>query len=465
MKSLSADASKVYHMLPKKFYLLLIPFFCSSLSMFAQDSTLINRSLRWNLAQCIEYAKRNNIQVNSLRLTQKIAQQEYLLARAGRFPNLSGSASQNFIHQNKQGNTTIVNGNTVVTGGGSGITSSGQYSLNSNVTLFNGGYLNNNILQKNIAVESANLNIIQQENDITLQITQAYLAVLLDKENIISDTSVLNTSAAQVKLEQQRFSVGSVSRKDLIQLQAQNATDQYNLTTAINTERGDLLTLKQLLLLPTEANFDVQKPDTIILNTNVMPLKQVVDTALTNRPEIKNGQLGVQIAQYDVKKAKAGYLPTLSAGGALGSQYSSGSGYFSQLNNNFYQQLGITLSVPIFTRRTVKTQVEEAKINVDQAQLNFNNTKITLSQDVERAYINVQNAQSQYDAAQVQYKFNQENYRIASEELRIGSVNVVDFMVQKTAYVQAQQAVIQAKYNLLLTQKIYDFYRGVPVTL
>jgi len=443
-------------------YLLLL----GCLNAVAQDSTLINKPLRWNLSQCIDYAKKNNIQINSLRLSQLTAQQEYLLAKAGRLPNLSGAASETLIHQNARGNVAIVNGSTVVTGGGSGFTTSGQYSLNSNVTIYNGNYINNNILQKNLDVESANFNIIQQENDITLQITQAYLTVLLDKENIVSDTSVANTSKAQVKLEQQRFNVGSVAKKDLIQIEAQNATDQYNLTTAMNTERGDLLTLKQLLLLPTDADFDIPKPDTIILNNkNLVPLKSAEDTALKNRPEIKNGQLGVDIAQYSVKLAQAGYKPTLTAGGAIGSQYSSGSNYFSQLNNNFYQQIGLTLAVPIFTRRMVKTQMEEAKINVDQAQLTFSNTKITLSQTVERAYINVQNAQSQYDAAEVQFNFNKESYRIANEELKIGASSIVDFLLQKTMYVQAQQAFIQAKYNLLLTQKIYDFYRGVPVTL
>ena len=353
----------------------------------------------------------------------------------------------------------------MVRGGGSGVTSSGQYSINSAVTLYNGNYINNNIKQKNIELESANLDIIRQENDITLQITQAYLVVLLDKENIISDTSVVNTSEAQVKLVQQRFNVGSVAKKDLIQIQAQNATDQYNLAVAMNTERGDLLSLKQLLLLPSEADFDILKPDTIVVAKNVTPLKSAVDTAMKYRPEIKNGELALQVAQFDVKKAKAGNWPTLNAGGGIGSQYSGGSAYFAQLNNNFYQQLGLTLSIPLFTRRVTKTQVEEAKIGVDQAQLNFSNTKITLSQTVERAYINVQNALSQFNAAEVQYKFNQESYRIANAELKIGAASTVDFLLQKSMYVQALEAFVQAKYNLLLTQKIYNFYRGIPVTL
>ncbi|HTD99753.1 MAG TPA: TolC family protein [Mucilaginibacter sp.] len=452
-------------MLSKRIYLLLILCLFCCLKLKAQDSTLINKTLRWDLVKCIDYAKKNNIQINSLRLAQLTSQQEYLLAKAARLPNLSASATQNFEHSRSNSPKVDANGN-VISNGGSGFTASGSYGLNSSVTLYNGNYISNTILQKNLAVQSANLDIIQQENDITLQITQAYLSILLDKENIIYNTDLVNTTQAQVKLEQQRYNVGSVARSALIQLQAQQATDQYTLVNSKNTERGDLLTLKQLLLLPSDADFDIMKPDTIIHTEGVTAFHDVEDIALKNRPEVKNGELGVQIAQFDVAKARAGYKPTLSAGASLNSGYVTGQGSFpNQLNNNFTQQIGLTLSVPIFTKRLVKTQVEEAKIQVDQAQLDLKNTKITLSQTVERAFINVENSKSQYDAALEQYKFNQESYRIASEQLKVGVANTVDFLLQKTLFVQAQQAFIQAKYNELLTLKIYDFYRGIPIKL
>jgi len=439
--------------------------------LHAQDSTLIGKTIKWDLVKCIDYAKKNNIQINSLRLSQQISQQELLLSRAGRLPNLSGSASQNFEHLNNGGRNSIsqVDSNGVaINNHGSSFVASGSYGLNSSITLYNGGYITNDIQQKNLSVQSANLNIIQQENDITLQITQSYLAILLDKENIVYDTDLVNTTTAQVKVEQQRYDAGSVARAALIQLQAQLANDKYTLVNAQNTQRGDLLTLKQLLLLPSDVNFDIVKPDTIAPIDTVTAFHTVEQIALQNRPEVKNGELGVQIAQYDVAKARAGYKPTLTAGGSLNTGYTSGSGqgnFGNQLNNNFTQQVGLTLSVPIFTKRTVKTQVEEAKINVQQSQLNLNNTKITLSQTVERAFINVQNSKSQYDAAQEQYKYSKESYRIASEQLKVGVANTVDFLLQKTLFVQAQQAFIQAKYNELLTLKIYDFYRGIPIKL
>jgi outer membrane protein len=453
-------------MLFKKINIFLILSLFCCLKLKAQDSTLMGKSIRWNLEQCITYAKKNNIQINSLRLSQLTSQQEYLLAKAARLPSLSGSASQNFEHSKSSFSRVDNNGNVIGGGSGSGLSASGSYSLNSSVTLYNGNYINNTILQKNLAVQSANLSIIQQENDITLQITQAYLAILLDKENIIFDSDQVNTSQAQVKLEQQRYNVGSVARSALIQLQAQQATDQYTLVSAKNAERGDLLTLKQLLVLPSDVDFDIMKPDTIVRTDSVTAFHETEQIALKNRPEVKNGELGVKIAQYDVDKAKAGYKPTLSAGASLNSNYVSSQGSFpSQLNNNFNQQVGLTLAVPIFTKRVVKTQVEEAKIQVDQAQLDLRNTKITLSQEVERAYINVENSKGQYDAALEQYKYSKESYRIASEQLKVGVANTVDFLLQKTLFVQAQQAFIQAKYNELLTLKIYDFYRGIPIKL
>lgn len=443
----------------KKINILFFTLLAMCFNLYAQDSTLVGKSVIWNLDQCIAYAKKNNIQINTTRLSQQTSQQQYLFAKAAKLPNLTGTASETIAHGS---NVTSYNGTL-----GSHFTTQGSYGLSSDVTLFNGGLLNNTISQANLAVSQANYAIIQQENDITLQIAQAYLQVLLDKENLIYYNDLVKTSIAQTKLEQQRYNVGSVARKDLIQLQADQATDEYTLVQGRNTERGDLLTLKQLLLVPTDTHFDIVKPDTLIAgDTTATPMQDAENNALNTFPEVKGSELGVQIAQYGVKIAKAGYLPVLSAGANVSTGYVGGNpSYFSQLNSNFYQSLGINLTIPIFTRRTVKTQVEEAKINVEQADLNLTNTKVTLSQSVERAWLNFQNAKGQYDAAEKQFNFYKESYRIANEQLKVGVASIVDFLVQKNQYIQSEQSFVQAKYNMLLTLKIYDFYRGKPIKL
>lgn len=427
------------------------------MSLLAQDTLSGKYSSKWDLKACLDYAKENNIQINSLRLDALTSQQELLLSKAAIFPNLYGSASQTINH-GKSLNASTEAFNSV-------FTPSGNYGLSSSWTLYQGGFLRKDIQQKNLLLESSNLSVLQQENDITLLITQAYLSILLDKESIIYEQDVVSTSKAQVDQAVKFLEAGSIAAKDLAQLQSQLANDQYSLVLIQNAQRQDLLTLKQLLQLPTEQAFDIVSPDTIIAIALINPLQEVESNALQHRPEVKNSELGVQVANIGLDKAISGYKPSLTAGASIGTSYTKNPSYdfLRQLDNDFYQQVGLTLSIPIFTKRLNKTNVEEAKITIDQANLTLINTKTILSQNVERAYINVLNAQSQYDAALEAFKYNQETYRIANEQLRVGVADMVEFLQQKNLYIQALQAYIQAKYNAALTLKIYDFYNGMPI--
>lgn len=183
--------------------------------------------------------------------------------------------------------------------------------------------------------------------------------------------------------------------------------------------------------------------------------------------------MGVAIASLDIAKAKAGFKPVLLANGSLGTGYSdvisnsnfSKTGYLTQLNNNFYQRFGLNLSIPIFSNRSNKTNLEKANIGYKQANLNLKNNQLVLSQQVEQAYLNVTNAQQAYHAAKEQLSAATETYRITNEQFRLGGINSVDLLQQRNQYVQAVQAYIQAKYTTVLQLKIYEFYRGNPIIL
>jgi outer membrane protein len=425
----------------------------------AQDSATRQLPTRWDLQACLDYAKKNNIQLNSLRLTARTAQQNYLLSKAQREPNLQGGVGLTYTHSK--------NANPVVGGFQTQSSFSNSLNLSSGMTLYNGGYISNDIKQKNLEIESANLNILQTENDITLSITQAYLNILLAKENVVYVQDLVNTSLAQVDQGRKQYEAGSIARNAYIELQAQMATDKYNLVTAQSAVRTNKITLKQLLQLSISDSFDIVTPDTVMSKEAVPALDQVVATALRDRPEIKNGQLGIEVSRYDLLKARAAYLPILTASASLSSGYSNNQhdDYFKQLDDNFFQQAGLSLSIPIFNRRVAKTNVENAKIGIEQSQLNLKNVQTNLALAIEQAYINVVNAQGQYDAAVEGLRANQESFRIAGEELKAGAANIVEYLQQKTLYTQAYQVYIQAKYNAALSIRIYDFYMGIAVKL
>jgi outer membrane protein len=435
---------------------LLIPllgFFC--LEGFGQAPATKTLPEVWDLAACLQYAKDNNIQAKSLKLDKQSAEQNQILARAAVLPDLSGSASQSFNHYN----LSSVNS--------SSINAAGSFGVNSTWTLYQGGYLNMDIQHKDLAVQSANYNILETENDLTLQITQAYLSILLDKESIIYNRDLVETSMAQLEQARRLYDAGATARKNVVQLEAQLASDQYNLTASENAERQDKITLKQLLQLPELESFDIVRPDTIVTDQIIPELADVQEYALANRPEVKNAALQIQIAELNLGKAKTGYLPTITLSTGMGTNYVNNAGYnaLQQFDNNFHQQANINLSIPIFTKKRNQTNVALANIATEKAELAFENTRTTLSLATENAFINAQNSKNQLAAAAEQLKYNEEAYRIANEELEIGEVDIVDFYQQRNLYVQALQSNIQAKYNAVLAAKIYEFYIGVPINL
>ena len=293
------------------------------------------------------------------------------------------------------------------------------------------------------------------------------------RENLKYISDLVSTSEARVKQGQLFYDAGSIAKIDLLQLQAQLASDKYLLVQLQNAIRQNILSLKQILQLPTDALFDIATPVSIEAAGMMPSLHSVQQTALQNFPEIKIGKLGVDLAGLDIAKAKAGFKPLLTANGGLGTGYNDvitnsvfpKTGYLRQTGNNFYQRIGVTLSIPIFSNRINKTNLEKANIAYKQADLNLQNDQLVLSQAVEQAYLTSANALQAYDAANQQLLAATESFRIVNEQFRLGAINTFDLLQQRNQYVQAVQAYTQAKYTAVLQQKIYEFYMGNPVTL
>jgi outer membrane protein len=430
----------------------------SVMTAWSQDTLLQRVPPKWTLESSIAYARQNSITVNTQKLSSRSASEDLLQSRAARLPSLSGSVSQSLVNS--------TNTDPVVGGFQTQANFSSNYSLSSSIILYNGGSLKNDIKAKELSLKAANLNIEATENDITLSITQAFLNILLARENIVYLEEILTTSRAQLKQGQQLFDAGSISRKDYLQFESQVASDEYNLVNAQNTLRQNNLVLKQLLLLPATYHFEVTVPDSVAVDTEGRALIQTLETAQQTRPEVENKEVGIQLAETNLAKVKAGTRPTISLGGSLSTGYSDNKAdaYLKQLNTNFYQQVGVNMSIPIYNKRINKTSIAKNNILVEQARLSLLDTKNTLNQQVEQVYISWQNALAQYKAATTQRKASEETYTITNEQLKYGSVNLVELLQQKNTYVQATQAYIQAKYSSILYGKIYDFYAGVPIT-
>jgi outer membrane protein len=221
--------------------------------------------------------------------------------------------------------------------------------------------------------------------------------------------------------------------------------------------------------LPVTDSFRIEHPDLAVsLNQNRIPdVKSVYDLALSIKPQIRNAAVNKEIASYDEKVAKTALFPTLSASAGISSGYSSlNTGtYFGQVNDAIYPSVGLILSIPIYQKKQVKTNIAVAKIGYQNAELSEIDTKNTLRKSVEQACVDVISAQIKYEASKENYSATQEASLLSDEKFKQGVINSVDYLVSKTNLIVAESELLQSKYNLIVSYKIMDYYLGIPLSL
>ena len=352
---------------------------------------------QWTLQECIDYAMQNNITLQKAKLSQQSAAEDLKGAKGALLPSLSASANQSIGYRPWQdaGTTTVTNGtvNTKVDKS----YYNGSYNLNAQWTVWNGNKNHNNVKLNNLSEQQAALEVTETANSIQERIAQLFVQILYQSETIIVNQQSLEASKKNEERGQQMLEVGKMSKADLAQLTAQRATDEYNLVSAESSLANYKLQLKQLLEITDDRPFDIAIPTTSDQQAlGVIPsLASVYEQALLIRPEIKYTELALQSSDLEVKMAKAGYMPTVSVTGGVGTNTSSRSSnsWGSQFKTNFDANVGVGVSVPLFDNRKNKTAVNKAKIKHEQALLDQLDEQKQLYSTIEGLWLDAQTNQ------------------------------------------------------------------------
>jgi len=416
----------------------------------------------WTLEDCIKYALDKNIQIKKSGLTNNQNQLYADQARFNRLPSVNASVSENLSWGKG------FNSSTGQYGSNSG-TNNTNYGLNTSVSLYNGDKLSTRIKQAELNLESGKYYSESVKESVGLSIVNAYLQLLYANENVKNAKKQIESTTEQLALAKERMDIGLISLSDYLQIKSELSTEKSTLATAQSTYAIDNVTLEQLMELPVDPNFAVSSPNLdSILIASVQPNAQdIYNIALGIKPEIKNAELTKESTALNVKIAQADYLPVVSMNGGLSSSYSSinTTGYGTQLNDKITPSLGLSLSIPIFQKKQINTNVGIAAINVENAELDVINTKNQLRKEIEQACVDVVSAQEQYNASLEQKQSTQESYDVTNEKFKVGLLNSVDFLVQKTNLITSESKLLQSKYNLIFTLKVLDYYKGIPLTL
>jgi outer membrane protein len=495
--------SSNYQLLKKKKLIPLFLFYMkrcfSTLIITLLACTAFGQEL-WDLRKCIDYAMANSISVKQAEAQARSSLLSYQQSKMTRLPTLGGGVNASYRHGlNENPTTGTLESSDFI---------SGNIGVQSNYSIFNWGARKAIIASDQLFSKADAVAVDKAKNDIALLVANAFLQVMLRREQVRISEVQLGQSRAQLVNTRKLVSAGSQPELNAIQIEAQMARDTALLLEAQSLQVQALITLKSYLNIDLATPFDIAAPavENIPVD-NIADLQPEVVYAIAEKtqPTQQMTALRVQASEEGVKAARANMYPTLNAFGSLSTAYvsrgktavligidpKSPTGAYvlnsagridtvfsarplydvqntslpKQLKNNFGQAIGVSLNFNIFNQYQSRTQWERAKINVRQAQLQDEQEKLNLKANIYNAYQEAFAAFQKYNAALRSVDASERAFNMSQKRYDIGLLGTLDYITTQSNLFRARIEAISNRYDYVFRMKVLEFYKGQGLRL
>ncbi len=377
-----------------------------------------------------------------------------------------------------------------------------SYGANSNLLLFNGFALQNQVKANKLGYEASKEELQQAKDNLTINIILAYLQVLSAEEVLKQSQDQVLVTEKQVDRLDILNTAGAILPADFFDMKGQLATNQVAIADSKANVEVAKLNLLQLLNIPYQKNIELEKIPAENLNDNYSQTpEEIYKTALQQFAQVQAVKLRTKSAEKNIQAIKGKFFPTLSLNGGISTNYSSVASrdYFvnstenpsssyvdlngtqypvivkqdnytskritfgNQLSNNLSEAVNIGLTIPLFNSGHVRNQVKLAKLELKNNQYVEQNTKTQLQQSIERAYVNLTSAADKYKLLQEQESAFAESFRTAEIRFNAGAITSIDYLIAQNHLNMAQNNLITSKYDFVFRKKILDYYSGKPL--
>jgi outer membrane protein len=421
---------------------------------------------KWSLQECVDHAIENNITIKKGANSLLIDDQNIKAAKGAFLPSLNA----NVLQALSTGSVELFAGSFA-----NRTSNTSSISLGVSQSIFNGFRNKNLYKQSQLNLERSNLELERIKDDISLNVVNAYLNVLFNKENLGIARKQFDFTEKQLNQVKELVDAGVQPLANINDVEATLSNNVQQITIAENNLDLARLTLSQLLQVPyvgfdVEA-IDVNQPSAALLYDDVTP---ILNYAYKNRNEIKIAEKNIENAELNTEISKSGFMPTVSASYGFGTnvffsdrlpaQGQPGDASFvSQLNDNKGHSLGVRASIPIFSRFQNKTAVARSKIQEENSRLDLEQSKLNLESNIQRAFTEAKGAFRTYEAAKTSLEAQKLSFENSQERYNIGAMNAFNLEQGRINLLNAEASLTNAKYDFVFKTKVLDFYLGKPI--
>ncbi len=442
----------------------------------------------WNLPDCIAHALENNLDIRHQRMQAERASHDLVQSYANVLPALNAGSSFGYNY----GRTIDQVTNEYFTER----IASQRISASGNIHLFAGFRTINNIRYSLARQTALRYDTERMQNDLILTIANAYLQILYFEDMLEVARQQLELSRQQVERTRILLQGGTVSRGDLLEMEAMAAEEEVRMINTKNHLNLAYLELVYLLELDPEQEFTIERPGLKVADIPfIYDPGTVVEKALNIEPSVTAARERISMAENGLDITRGQRLPTLSLSTNLGTAYSeafkrlanndqtqmlhAGAGgghlayakngntpvletipYRDQLTENYYGSVHLILNIPIFNNMQTRTNIQHARINLEQAKIGYESTKNRLSQVIHQAHADALAAYQGYVSNTKALDAAKESYQFSEQGFGLGLVSTLEYNEARARLNRAEISALQAMYEFVFKVKILEFYQG-----
>ena len=259
--------------------------------------------------------------------------------------------------------------------------------------------------------------------------------------------------------------LGQKGHADVIQMEADLADRQYDLTNTYNLYRDQKMTLADLMFWPMdeELNIDTSMP---VWQIEPVATESVVDFALEHNPGIQIASWQELNARRELNTAKWQMLPSVGLYAGWSTSYYTYQGsttnpFWNQFQNNGGEYVELSVSIPIWNRLSKQSAVSRRQHALDKATAELDQKRRDVESEVRRAIQDCDGAATAYRQAQHRAEVQAEAYNLNLKKLEQGLISSLEFQTASNNYLKAQADEMNSLFKYLIKQAVVRYYNGV----
>ena len=398
----------------------------------------IDLSQPLNLEQCIAIALEKSSDIKNAKLNLALDELQIKDARSNYFPEITVNGRYNFSDKIDFG-FEKENYNATVTG---------RY------TIWDHGQREINLARAKVDKDVTQNRYEETRQKLVFDITQAYYSLLKAQKLVEVDEKLLEQSRENTEMTRAFRDAGKLIEADVATAEVREANDELNLINdqnALEIARADLPTL---MGLDTGSLVNIlDDPDyeryiqTGSIEVEKMSIDDAIETALKNRPEIKEYDANIKNLEWGLTLAKLQRWPRLTAEYDYNVYLDE---YLRERENfkNFRSWNAIaSLTFPLFDGGVSKRQVQKVEMQLEQTRENSNELGRNIALDVHQAYLNLKRAEKALEISDKQVRKAQLSLEVTNGRFEQGMNILLELLEAQATYAQALTNQVRAFYD------------------